>query len=440
VTHLSPIALRHRRRNWAAFFGDYVLFGIGLTFASVTTTLPAFAAALTDNKVLIGAVTAIWTGGWLLPQLFAARYLSDQPRKYPIMFWGQIMGRPILGVFAIWLFFAGAVQPGLTLALFLIAMLIFSTTDAVVALAWFDLLGKAMAPETRGRMFGVGQIVMGLGALGAGALVQYLLGPRGPGFPVNYAIVLGLGAFMFLASQVACIFIVEPPESVPAQRPTLREYLPQLFGLLRTDAAFGRIAMVRLLAGLSSLASAFYVLHATTVLQLPAGAIGLFAGAATIGGALAGIALGPVADRFGSHRVVQISSWSQVLTPVLALAFHYRLAGAAGPALYPVLYVLLGLFEGSMVLGFMNYVLEIAPQGQRPSYIGLINTLTGVLIFVPLIGGWILEHTSYPVLFALAAAGTLVSALLAMRLDAPPRAAQPLALPADSGHHILPGA
>jgi hypothetical protein len=185
VTHHSLVAVQHRRRNWLAFFGDYVFFGIGITFASDTTTLPAFAAALTDNKVLIGAVSAIWTGGWLLPQLFAARYLSDQPRKYPIMFWGQLVGRPIMGVFAIWLLFAGLQPPALTLGLFFLAMLIFSVTDAVVALAWFDLLGKAMAPETRGRMFGLGQVVTGLGALGAGVIVRNLLGPGGPSFPVN---------------------------------------------------------------------------------------------------------------------------------------------------------------------------------------------------------------------------------------------------------------
>jgi MFS family permease len=281
---------------------------------------------------------------------------------------------------------------------------------------------------------------MGVCALGAGALVQYLLGPRGLGFPVNYAIIFGLGAIMFLISQIACVFIVEPPESVAAERPTLRDYLPQLLQLLRTDAAFSRFVMIRLLAGLGSLASGFYVLHATSVLQLPPGAIGLFAGAATVGTTLAGIALGPVADRYGSHRVVQIATWSQVLVPVLALLFHFGVFGAAGKTLYPVLYVLLGLFEGSLVMGFLNYVLEIAPPGQRPNYMGLINTLSGLLIVVPLLGGWILEHSSYPVLFALAAAGTLLSALLTLGMAPPARPSHALALPADSGHHLLPGA
>ena len=47
---------------------------------------------------------------------------------------------------------------------------------------------------------------------------------------------------------------------------------------------------------------------------------------------------------------------------------------------------------------------------------GLTNTLSGLLVLVPLVGGWILEHTSYPLLFSLAAVGTLAGALLALGL------------------------
>jgi MFS family permease len=189
---------------------------------------------------------------------------------------------------------------------------------------------------------------------------------------------------------------------------------------------------------LGSLASSFYVVHATSAMQLPPAAIGLFAGAFTIGTTLAGLGLGPVADRHGSHRVVQVATWSQVFVPVLALLLHFGVFGESKQLTYLVLYVLLGLFDGSLVMGFLNYVLEIAPAGQRPNYMGLTNTLSGLLILMPLLGGWILEVGSYPLLFGLAAAGTLLSALMALRLSAPPRAAHTPAAPLDGGHHVLP--
>src|SRR5207237_6453864 len=115
-----------------------------------------------------------------------------------------------------------------------------------------------------------------------------------------------------------------------------------------------------------------------------------------------------------SQRVVQVVSWCQLAVPVLALLFHLGVFGSATGLLFPVLYVLLGIFDGSVLLGFLNYVLEISPPGQRPTYMGLMNTLSGVLVLVPLAGGWILEHASYPLLFSLAAAGPLAGAVLSL--------------------------
>jgi MFS family permease len=419
VTHHSPIAQKHFRRNWIAFFGDYVFFGLGLTFASTSTILPAFAAALTSNKILIGAVSSVWLGGWLLPQVLAANYLTNKPRKYPIMMRGQLIGRPVFPLFVVWLLFGGARFPTLTLFLFLLMLAYFAGTDALVALAWFDLMGKALAAETRGRLIGIGQVVTGIAAIGVGALIRYLLSPEGPAFPMNYTIIFGLASLSYGLSLVSCVLIVEPPEAVAEARPSLRDYIPQLLRLWREDLAFSRVTLTRLLFGLGGLATTFYVVYATDVLRLPVSSIGLFAGASTLGVAIAGIVLGIVADRVGSHRVIQITAWLAFAVPLFALAIHAGWLGSLKSLVYPILYVVLGMEEGSIMLGFLNYVLEIAPPGQRPTYMGLTNTMTGLLIGVPMVGGFILQATSYPVLFGLAAVGTLGGALLSLGLPNP---------------------
>jgi len=66
----------------------------------------------------------------------------------------------------------------------------------------------------------------------------------------------------------------------------------------------------------------------------------------------------------------------------------------------------------------MNYILELAPPAQRPTYMGLSNTLGGVLVVVPMLGGWLLQATSYPVLFAAAAVGPAVAWGIALGLPA----------------------
>src|SRR5262249_641501 len=156
------------------------------------TILPAFAAALTGDKVIVGAVSSIWIGAFLLPQLFAAHWLSDKPNKWPVMFWGELIGRPIILLFALWLLVTGVRYPTLTLVFFLIPIAYFRITDSVVALAWFDLMGKALSPFMRARLLGLGQVASGLAALGAGVVIRYVFSAQGPAFPYNYAVVIGL--------------------------------------------------------------------------------------------------------------------------------------------------------------------------------------------------------------------------------------------------------
>ncbi|MBI4268981.1 MAG: MFS transporter, partial [Candidatus Rokubacteria bacterium] len=58
---------RDLRHNLAALGADYGLFIVGLSFASQTTILPAFAAHLGAPNVVIGAIPAVMAAGWLLP-------------------------------------------------------------------------------------------------------------------------------------------------------------------------------------------------------------------------------------------------------------------------------------------------------------------------------------------------------------------------------------
>jgi len=196
--------------------------------------------------------------------------------------------------------------------------------------------------------------------------------------------------------------IKEPDEMTPSVRPTWREYFGQLALLLRQNAAFTRVTLVRLLVGLSQLAMPFYVVYAIDVLGLPIETVGLFTAVRTLGSVAAGFGMSLVADRFGSRRVIQITTALALVPPGLALFLQSTGAEASRLAgLYPLVYVAIGFFNSSVMLGFVNYVLELAPPGQRTIYMGLTNTVNGALVLAPALGGWLLQTTSYAVLFAL---------------------------------------
>ena len=68
------------------------------------------------------------------------------------------------------------------------------------------------------------------------------------------------------------------------------------------------------------------------------------------------------------------------------------------------------------MMGFTNYLLEVAPEAMRPVYIGAGNTVRGLLMALPVLGGWLLEVTSYPVLFGVTIAVGMVGFYVSLRL------------------------
>jgi MFS family permease len=131
-----------------------------------------------------------------------------------------------------------------------------------------------------------------------------------------------------------------------------------------------------------------------------------------------GALLGPISDRWGPSAAIRISSAITIGGPLFALVAHA--AGGGGLVqLYPLVYVVLGVYNSASMLGFYSYLIEIAPDNMRPSYVGLGNTIQGVLTLAPTVGGWLLEATSYTVLFSTTAALVFLGFLISLRLGPP---------------------
>ncbi len=415
------------RRNFVAFLGDYTGFALALTFANSTTVLPDFVSQLTDSKVLIGLLTTATSGAWLLPQLVFANLLTNKRRKKPYVLLGALIGRPFYLLYAVALALGLYRHPLLAFYLFAGVQIIFFTSDALAAVAWFDVLGKAMSEEQRGRLVGSAQFVSGVLAIGAGFLIAALLSDNGPGFPNNYAAILALSGVCLMFSLLSLGFVVEPDEPVQEQRPVWREYLPQLLNTLRQDRAFARLIAVQLLAGFDGLALGFYILFATQELGLPRETVGAFTSIQILSKIIASVGLGALAERTGSHRVIQVSTAFSLAAPLVGLALLLTGAqpGAMTTAICSLIFVVISVVISARMLGYYNYALSLAPAGQRPTYIGLFNTISGLLIVLPTLGGWLLRVSSYGILFAITAIVLVIAHALSLSLPSTRRAKAP---------------
>jgi MFS family permease len=401
----------HYRWNFTAFLVDYVCFGAFFTFFNPSSILPAFVRQLTDAAPLVGLTGTIFRGGFQLPQLLFARIVHNKVPQKPYMLMGTA-GRLMLWVLALSIWAGLTRYPGPMLALFFTAFSIFAALDGLVTVVWFDIMAQAIPPTRRGRLIGAAQVIGGLAGIGVGALVALILSNPRLEFPDNYALLFTLGGIGLIPSTIALALIRELLPTAPNTDSDTQGRLRWL-DTLGTDRVFRRLILCRILTGMVDLAIPFYVGHAEDVLHLPAGIIGGFVIAQTAGSIVASALLSPVSERWGPSHIIRIATVTAMLGPLFALLAHLT----RNPWLvrgYPFIYATLGALNSTWMLGFIDYTLHIAPEGMRPAYIGLSNTILGAMMIVPPLGGWLLEATSYTVLFGLAlvlAAGGFVVAL-----------------------------
>jgi hypothetical protein len=114
--------------------------------------------------------------------------------------------------------------------------------------------------------------------------------------------------------------------------------------------------------------------------------------------------------------VIRVAAVAAATSPLYALAAH--LSGASWlVAAYPIVFVGLGIVNSTWIVGFANYTLELAPDGLHGAYIGVGNTILGVLAVAPIVGGWLLEVTSYPILYGMTTAGALAGLWFSLKLE-----------------------
>jgi MFS family permease len=246
-------------------------------------------------------------------------------------------------------------------------------------------------------------------------------------FPNNYGILFAAAGLFFFLELIAVAFIEDRHDPSRREGFPLRSLLPRVAAVLREDRTYRRMVIVRLLVGLSSVATPFYVIYGLDSLRLGPQSIGLFTAAQIAGGIVSAPLLEVLGERKGPRSVIRATAAIALLMPVIALlcsALTTAFSGAALLAIFAAVFAALGAANNGSVAGFTNYICEHAPPDHRPLYIGMANTLNGAILVAPFIGGWILSASTFPVLFAVAALGSAAGFAGTLFLPLPRKASQ----------------
>ncbi len=394
-------------------------FWVGFAFFDPTVVMPVLVAKLGGSDWVVGLTRLIQTLGFTLPALLAAHYIHGRRLHKPFLLATCAWGRIGLITLPIALLMFGKTHPTGVLVWLLFLYAIFWLMDGGCAVSWFDIIGKTIPPQVRGRFFGAMQTFSGIAAVGSGLIAQRLLASTSMGFPVNFAVLAIFWCVGLLISQVLLMLIREPPgvQEDNHVRLSLKDYLKQAVPLLRQRPRFAKIVLARVLLDGSTVALPFYVLFAQRDLRAGAAQVGIYLVCQNVGRIATGHLWGWTSDRFGPVAGLRCVAVTAFAAPALALAS----SNLGLPGLMLGVFFLLGAAQDGLWTVCSNSLIEAVSDTERPLAMAVASFLQipGAL-FAP-IGGLIAQMASYPVVFGVALGFTLAGFIATLRVS--PRAA-----------------
>jgi MFS family permease len=421
------ISEREGRRNFALGLFNGATFRLAESLIDPPLVLTWFVSQLTDSNLLTGLVSPLGMAGWFLPQVFVSARIQRMERKMPIYSWMAVV-RTIA-----WLGLAAAVwlidDPGLLLVSFFVLYVIARAAAGPAGLAFFDVVAKTIPVRRRGSFFTWRQFLGGLLALGGGWIVKMVLGHPAFPFPHGNALLILLYCLVMAPGLWIFTTIREPAGAAMRESVTLRRQFQRAGRILRQDRVYRRYTTARIAIILAGTALPFYSVYAKSVLDAPEGTVGVYVTTRVAALLLSNLLWGRISDRRGNRLVMRLANLGNGATALLALILvglvgllpptSQAVEGGWLPYLALPLFFLDGAIQPALMLVGNNFLLELAPEAERPLYLGFSSTLAGIAVLVSGFGGLVVDFFGFAGLFALSLGLCLAGYLLATGLPEP---------------------
>jgi MFS family permease len=429
VEKYNTFVLTHAWRNVLLHIIDGMLYMGGVSLVSRQTVLPAFIHECVkrvegldrwENRLVSLIPLGFGICRMLPHQILTAKLVEARRRIKALVILLTAHNRLPWFVVGVCTALLGAKHPLAALVIFLVAFCWYGLAIGLESPAWREFIAKTTPVSKRGLVFGL-RGALG-GALGFVALVLAMRVLRGSAvsFPTNFAL-LFFGMFVLGGLSVIPISLVSEA-SFPGERRVrpLSETLARMKETVTGDRFFRRYLLCRLLQDASLMANA--VFFATKALRADVGeTVDLtlkFAMVATLSRMVGAVVVGWVGNRHGFRSVIAASAFISAAGILTALF-------ATQPVHFYIAYALSLVAFTAMMIGQMNYLLELAPTGRRPTYTTVDAMSRPLAVAAPFAGGWLADKVGYPLPFAIGAGLALAAGVLYLAVAAEPRRERP---------------
>lgn len=397
---------KYYRHNFFAFVWHGIFLYVANAFTQITTVQTSLIFILTGSSLLSGLLLSAHRLGSVVPQLFFVNWVQRSAVKKPFLIAAVLIRGTAMLVMAAVLFFSADPRSPLSLTIIFLILLTFFLAGGMGDISYFAVFSKTIDPKKRGRNFGYRYFLGGLLGLGAGYLTKQILSHQQE-FPANYALLYLLAGAALYVAWAGFASLKELPGAVKEEKTSWLGH----FRLLKDNPNFIKFIWVEILLSSTGIVLPLYVIYAKSQLNLPLSLVGVFVTAQIAGDIISGPFWGRLGDKRNYRLVLFLIGLLSATTPLLAI-----LLPRVHPNLYILVFLMIGVTYKGLSLGISNYLLEIAPKSEVPSYVAVKNIMQLPSILYPLIGGFAVGYIPYEWVFAFVAVILFVGTGVAARL------------------------
>lgn len=409
---------QEQRRNFRIAVLQGVFMRISLAFVEPGTILSAFVLRLTGSHFFVGLAGAIMPAGWMWPQLLMSNVLEHRQRKMPFFKLG--MGIRVLAwvTIVVCMLLIEPTRKAVLVASFFFFYLIAASSLGISSIPYMEIVSKSIHPLRRARFFSTRQFIGGVLAflIGEFLIKSVLSDASGLVFPFNYALLFAFAVVATMAAFLIFLLIREPIQRVKTERKSLIQHLKQGPHFMRTDIHYRRFIIFRMFAHSAGMCMPFYVPYALLNLGVPDSTIGSFLAVVALSGVISTALWGHVGEKYGVRWILIGMSAFGCVSPLIAICIPLFPLPLRIPC-YFLIFAMNGISVNGMMVGFMTYMLNVAPPITRPSYLGFMNTLLFPFSFVTVLGGVIVSRLGYQGVFAISLGLSFLAFTMTTRLE-----------------------
>lgn len=372
---ISESACKETPFNFFKNISSGALSKLAEQLVSPGTTLPWILSALGVPNAFSGALVPIKDAGSLLPQLF----VSAKIRSFPLRKWFWVIPAWIQALALLGMAFTVLKMEGETAGwLILMFLALFSCCSGVASIAFKDVAAKTIPKGKRGQMLGLRATLGGLFTLLAGGIILADLPEINDRNPL-FLLVLS-GSVLWIISGLIFSLITEEKGATSGGRTPAAE-IKTAWKFWKEDANLRKFIISRGLLMAIPLAQPFFVILGREEIGSEVSHLGIMVIAAGIANLISSPFWGRFADKSSKKMMVFIALLGALNIFLMSL-FPYWPEKFQNVYVFAFLFLVQVMAHGGARLSRKTYLVDFAPNEERPSYVSLANTAIGVFTLV----------------------------------------------------------